>query len=155
MRKYSCTNTIHESTRITQHTNTLLDPILVSGFRQGDVLDSGAIGVEKTLSEHKCTYIYLKSSEIQNKSYERNVRLYKDADFDKLNTLIRDTDWNLLINNASDIDQAENNFTTTISTFYTLLDNAFLKKINHKTEGQTLVRYRTAKNNKPSKSRKK
>ena len=81
--------------------------------------------------------------------------MYKHEDFDKLNTLIRNTDWNLLINNASDIDQAENNFTTTISTFYTLLDNAFLKKINHKTEGQTLVRYRTAKNNKPSKSRKK
>ena len=128
MRKYSCTNTIHESTRITQHTNTLLDLILVSGFRQGDVLDSGAIGVEKTLSEHKCTYIYLKSSEIQNKSYERNVRLYKDADFDKLNTLIRDTDWNLLINNASDIDQAENNFTTNFSTFLYLVRQCIPEK---------------------------
>ena len=47
--RYSFTNTIHKATRITQHTNTLLDLILVNGFVQGDVLDSGAIDVEKTL----------------------------------------------------------------------------------------------------------
>ena len=63
--KYSFFNTIHEATRITQHTNTLLDPVLVSGFSQCDVLDSGTIGVEHTLSDHKGTYIYLKSHATQ------------------------------------------------------------------------------------------
>ena len=48
-------NKIHEATRITQHTNTLLDPVSVSGFSQCDVKDSGRKGVEHTLSDHKGT----------------------------------------------------------------------------------------------------
>ena len=42
-----------------------------------------------------------------------HLRLYKNADFDKLNALIRNIDWNMLVNDASDVYHAEKKFTTT------------------------------------------
>ena len=87
---------------------------MVSGDIDDNVLDSGTISVEHTLSDHKGTFIYLKSGAIQNQSYERKIWAYQNADFDKLNSLINDTNWNTLINNAIDIDQAEENFTSTL-----------------------------------------
>ena len=36
-----------------------------------------------------------------------HLRLYKNADFDKLNALIRNIDWNMLVNDASDVYHAE------------------------------------------------
>jgi hypothetical protein len=84
-------NTIHEATRITTHTNALIDPVLVSDNMRGE---SGTIDVEQTLSDHKGIYICLRSSAIQNQSYERKVWVYKNADFETLNSLVRNTDWN-------------------------------------------------------------
>jgi predicted lipase len=68
------------------------------------------------LSDHKGTFIYLKSGAIKNQSYEQKVWAYQNADtcIDKLNSLINDTNWNTLINNTIDIDQAEENFTSTL-----------------------------------------
>ena len=40
----------------------------------------------------------------------------KNADFDKLNLLIRNTDWNELILGASDINKAAENFSNTFLT---------------------------------------
>jgi hypothetical protein len=46
--------------------------------------------------------------------YKINLMSEKNADFDKLNSLINDTNWNTFISNAIDIDQAEENFTSTL-----------------------------------------
>ena len=83
--KYSFFNTIHEATRITQHTNTLLDPVLVSGFSQCDVLDSGTIDIEHSLSDHKGTYIYLKF--ISNHMLYKTNRTSVKHGYTKMQTL--------------------------------------------------------------------
>lgn len=60
--------------------------------------------IERFISDHQ-----LNSCAIQNQSYERKVWLYRNAYFDTLNTFIQSTDWNSLINEATDIlvDHAE------------------------------------------------
>ena len=53
------------------------------------VFDSGTLVVDQNISDHKCTYISIKTSVSYNKAYERKVWQYKNADFDKLNVLIK------------------------------------------------------------------
>ena len=72
------------------------------------VFDSGTLVVDPNISDHKCTYISIKTSVNYNKAYERKVWQYKNADFDKLNLLIKNTDWNTVILSAENIDQAVN-----------------------------------------------
>lgn len=56
MMNYDLTNTIHEATRTTDTTNTLIDPILKSTDLVS--LHSGVINTDNTLSDHKATYIF-------------------------------------------------------------------------------------------------
>lgn len=75
--------------------------------------DTGTIDIESSVSDHKATYIFVKTSVNYNKAYTRNIWLYKHADFDKLNTLISDSDWHKLIMEATDVNHAVKNFTST------------------------------------------
>jgi hypothetical protein len=69
--------------------------------------------LENNVSDHKGTFVYIKSKIEQNNAYKRNIWSYKNADFDKLATLIKDTDWDSKILDAVDINQATENFTST------------------------------------------
>ena len=80
------------------------------------VFDSGTLVVDPNISDHKCTYISIKTSVSYNKAYERKVWQYKNADFDKLNLLIKNTDWNTVILSAENVDQAVLNFSNTFLT---------------------------------------
>ena len=116
-------NKISEPTRVTQSTSTLIDPILATN--EVSVFDSGTLGVDQNISDHLCTYISVKTNVCYNGAYERKVWLYKNADFDKLNLLITNTDWNELILGASDIDRAAENFS---NTFLTLIKECIPEK---------------------------
>lgn len=106
---YDLTNTIHEATRTTDTTNTLIDPILKSTDLVS--LHSGVINTDNTLSDHKATYIFLKTGIIKSKCYIRKVWDYKNADITRLNTIIENTDWDSIISNAFSTEKATELFT--------------------------------------------
>ena len=56
---FNLTNVINEPTRISANSSTLIDPIIVSGACQ--VLDSGTISVDNSVSDHKATFISIKN----------------------------------------------------------------------------------------------
>ena len=116
-------NKISEPTRVTKSTSTLIDPILATN--EVSVFDSGTLGVDQNISDHLCKYISVKTNVCYNGAYERKVWLYKNADFDKLNLLITNRDWNELILGASDIDRAAENFS---NTFLTLIKECIPEK---------------------------
>lgn len=103
-------NKIHEPTRITNSSRTLIDPIFTS--EHIDVTESGTLNVEARLSDHKATYVCVTMNYKINRSYKRNVWRYKDADFDKLNKLINDCDWRNIISNAENVNIATEHFTS-------------------------------------------
>ena len=72
--------------------------------------------MDQNISDHLCTYISVKTNVCYNGAYERKVWLYKNADFDKLNLLITNRDWNELILGASDIDRTAEHFSNTFLT---------------------------------------
>ncbi len=101
-------NVITEPTRVTDLSQTLIDPIAIStGIKP---LNSGVVNTDKLVSDHYGTYIYISIYIQPNTSYKRRVWNYKRADFCSLNNAIRATDWYFL--NAGDIESATSSFIT-------------------------------------------
>ena len=103
-------NNIHEPTRTTNTSSTLLDPILTSVDIK--VCESGTLTIDASISDHRATFISLSSSINYNRSYKRKIWAYKNADFTKLNYLIENCDWTKSINEAKSINLATENFTS-------------------------------------------
>ena len=110
IRNTNLVNTIHEPTRVTYSTQTLLDPILTS--HDVNIAEAGTLNIDSRLSDHKATYITLTVDYRVSKAYERKVWQYKSADLEKLNLLIDEYDWENLFENTSSIDSAVQLFTT-------------------------------------------
>ena len=112
---FNLTNVINEPTRVVGNSATLIDPVLVSDARI--VLESGTIQVDNSTSDHKGTNVSLKSSISLLKSYTREIWNYKNADFDTLNELVCQFDWESVINENLFINQSGTNFTHTFIMF--------------------------------------
>jgi biopolymer transport protein ExbD len=79
-------NVIHEPTRINQNTGngTLLDPVLISA--DCNVTFSEVIDVCREKSDHNATKISLQIPNYLQKTYQRTIWMYKNADI--LTTLV-------------------------------------------------------------------
>ena len=94
-------NIIDEPTRVTNLTQTLLDPIAITNGIT--VFDSGIFQTDNAISDHYGTYAHIKVDFQSNNPFKRKVWNYKRADFLRLNTLIRSTDWSFLHNDTVDV----------------------------------------------------
>ena len=77
-------NVIHEPTRINQNTGngTLLDPVLISA--DCNVTFSEVIDVCREKNDHNATKISLQIPNYLQKTYQRTIWMYKNADFENL-----------------------------------------------------------------------
>jgi hypothetical protein len=98
---YNLTNLVKEPTRINiiSGIETLLDPVLVSD--DCDCRFVEVIDIDKTISDHKATKLYLKIPDVIHKSYQRLVWIYKKGDFVKFNNPISQFDWYKLLSNRT------------------------------------------------------
>ena len=106
---FNLSNVINEPTRVSGNSSTLIDPILVSDACR--VLDAGTISVDNSISDHKATFVSVKTETPLLKSYTREVWNYKNANFEELNEKIRQHVWDHLIRNTISVDEACANFT--------------------------------------------
>lgn len=124
MNNYGRTNIIHEPTRSTHNTNTLIDPIIMN--ENICIHDSGTLSVCNVLSDHRATYIYIHQKTNTNMAYKRKILDYKHADMELLNKLILECDWCRIIDDTDNIDKATTNLLTNS---FLLFINAYLKKL--------------------------
>ena len=89
---FSLRNVINEPTRVSDTVSFLIDPVIVSD--SGDVLDSGVVAVDNSISDHRATYLSLKIDLNLCNNYYRQVWNYKHADYIRLNELIEQFNWN-------------------------------------------------------------
>ena len=92
-RKY-LQNVITEPTRVTNKSCTLLDPIIVSN--DVDVFESCPFEFFPNISDDKGTFININLNFSPSLSYTRDIWCYKKGDYDKLNSLIKFTNWTCL-----------------------------------------------------------
>lgn len=134
-RVYNLTNVITEPTRITSHSSTLLDPIIVSDT--SFVLDSGVLTIDKSISDHCITFATLMFSTHYKSCFKRHVWNYKNADFDLLGSLLSDFDWLNHLDDTSNADEACEMFT---SVFMSFVDRCVpSKEVLIRKKRQTLV----------------
>ena len=86
-------NVIHEPTRINQNTGngTLLDPVSISADCK--ITFSEVIDVCREKCDHNATYFFLQIPHYLQKTYQRTIWMYKNADFEKFNNVIRQFNW--------------------------------------------------------------
>ena len=90
----SLVNVVSDPTRI----NALLDPIIINDDLT--FLDAGTIKVPAHISDHSATFITLPFQYEPKSPYTRTVWLYNQADFNSLNTTIRNFDWSCLLHGS-------------------------------------------------------
>ena len=99
----SMQNSISDPTR--QH--AILDPIIIP--EDLPFLDSGTISIPSEISDHKATFIRFPSQYECQKSFERQIWIYKNANFEQLKQMIINHDWSSL--NEGSVSEAFVNFT--------------------------------------------
>ena len=98
---------ITEPTRVTPYSSTLIDPIAISNDLEP--INYGVIDIPSDISDHKSTYVHIKFPSNISATLKRTVWLYKRADYDKLNTLIANENWDFI--ELETINNATSNFT--------------------------------------------
>ena len=96
-------------TRVSDTASSLIDPVIVSD--SCDVLDSGVLAVDNSISDHRATYLSLKIDLNLCNNYYRKVWNYKHADYIRLNELIEQFNWNDVFD-SNDVDDICNKFTS-------------------------------------------
>ena len=81
-------------TRCTDISSTCIDPVLIADSLQS--LESGTVNVPSHMSDHSGTYTVLEIKCPIPRTYTRDIRIYKDANFDALKRDIATTDWEAL-----------------------------------------------------------
>ena len=99
---------ITEHTRVTETTSTLLDSILVTDEIIN--LHSGVTSVDNSISDHNLTFLHCQHENTANTSYRRKIWLYKEADLENLNEVIKLFNWNYFFENYHDVDIAAKKF---------------------------------------------
>ncbi len=95
------TNLILEPTRVTDFSQTLIDPIAISSNITS--VNSGIFKTDKLISDHYGTNVFIKVDLQSNAPFKRRVWNYKRANFNLLNDTIRSTDWSFLLTGNIDI----------------------------------------------------
>jgi hypothetical protein len=88
----------------------LLDPVLISA--DCNVTFSEVMDVCREKSDHNATKISLQIPNYLQKTYQRTIWMYKNADFEKVNKLIRQLNWEeSFFTLVNDIDEMADFFT--------------------------------------------
>ena len=87
-------NVIDMPTRITEHSSTLIDPIIISNNM--DYYNLVCYNVTESVSDHRATFIFFKSNYESNECLTGKVWFYNRADFGRLNELIAKENWDFI-----------------------------------------------------------
>ena len=95
MNLFNLTNVIEKPTRITGHSSTLLDPIIISDsvhYSYSDVLK-----VPSDIGDHDASIIFIECPKFQTRSFQREVWLYERTDHEHFSSKLDTVDWNALL----------------------------------------------------------
>ena len=102
MNLFNLTNVIEKPTRITEHSSTLLDPIISDyvHYSYSDVLK-----VPSDFSDDDASIICIECPNFQTRSFQREIWLYERTDHDNLSSKLDTIDWNALLSDLEDVDE--------------------------------------------------
>ena len=111
MNMFNFRNIIDKPTRVTDHSSTLLDPIIISdtvNFLYSDVLK-----IPSEISDHDAPVVFIEFPNIKCRSFKREIWLYDKTDKEKFLDELDAVDWNALLSDLEDVDEICEKFTET------------------------------------------
>ncbi len=103
MNLYNLTNVIEKPTRITDRSQTLLDPILISDTLSSIFAD--VLKVARCISDHDAPIVFLDCPNLTKTAYKREIWLYDQVDKNKMSEKLQETYWNALLSDDQNIDE--------------------------------------------------
>ena len=110
---FNLVNIISKPTRITDHSNTLLDPIIISDIMNYIYSDVLKIPSEIKTSDHDASVAFLRCPKSVAGSFKREVWLYDKVDGQNIIEKLEIVDWRTLLCQFEDVDDMCNQFTKT------------------------------------------
>jgi hypothetical protein len=95
MNLFNLTNVIEKPTRVTEHSSTLLDPIIISDYVHYSFSD--VLKVPSDISDHDASIIFKECPKFQTISFQREVWLYEQTDHENISSKLDTVDWNALL----------------------------------------------------------
>jgi len=111
MTLFNLKNVINKPTRITAHSSTLLDPIIISDTMSS--IYSDVLNVPSEISDHDAAVAYIECPNCTNSSFKREIWLHDRIDKETFKQKLDQTDWNALLGSLNDVDEMCNTFTET------------------------------------------
>ena len=102
MNLFNLTNVIEKPTRVTEHSSTLLDPIIISDYMHYSFSD--VLKVPSDISDHDASIIFKECPKFQTISFQREVWLYEQTDHANLSSKLDTVDWNALLSDLENDD---------------------------------------------------
>ena len=111
MNSFNISNVINKATRTTDHSCTLLDPIIISDGLK--CIFSDVLYVSPDISDHDAAIACIECPKSISRSFKREVWLYDKTNIEKFNKLLDEIDWNSLLSDQQDVDEMCTTFTST------------------------------------------
>ena len=109
IQQYNFTQIIQDSTHFTEHSESLIDLILVSNLNNIVTSDTSDLFIDNQVRFHCPIICVLKFLKPIPKTYKRRIWLYDKADFNYFRNILATTDWNF-ISNEQNLDLIVENF---------------------------------------------
>jgi hypothetical protein len=109
MRLFNLKNVIDKPTRVTDHSRTLLDPIIVSDTI--DYVFSDVFKLPDNISDHDASVVILQCSKNISRSFKREIWQYQKINYEKFEEKLNEINWNEKLDNLNDVDEMCEKFT--------------------------------------------
>ena len=103
-------NCINSPTRYGPTRQSLLDLILV---KECSIVNSEVVDIDRLISDHNGVLVNININTNFKSAYKREIWDYRRGDFEKFNEDINTADWNLLLSEPNDVNEACEIFTNT------------------------------------------
>ena len=103
MRLFNLKNVIEKPTRVTNHSRTLLDPIIVSDTI--NYVFSDVFILPDNISDRDASVVILQCSKNIFRSFKREIWQYQTINYEKFEKKLNEINWNEKLNHLNDVDE--------------------------------------------------
>ena len=112
MRLFNLKNVIEKPRRVTDHSRTLLDPIIVSDTI--NFVNSDVFKLPDNVSDHDASVVTIQCSKNISRSFKREIWQHQKNYYEKFEEILNEINWNEKLDHLNDVDEMCEKFTKCI-----------------------------------------
>jgi hypothetical protein len=109
MRLFNLKYVVEKPTRVTNHSRTLLDPIIVSDTI--NYVNSDVFKLPDNIGDHDASFVIIQCSKNISRSFKREIWQYQKMNYEKFEEKFNEINWNEKLDHLNDVDEMCEKFT--------------------------------------------